>query len=477
LRSGKLIVFSALALALSLATLSLQAQSRYEPDWNSLDRRPMPVWYDHAKFGIFVVWGLYSVPSWSPKTEYAEWYWQRSLQPGNPVNDFHRRVYGERARYQDFARQFNAELFSPSDWAEIFARSGARYVVLTAQYHDGFCLWPSPHAWNWNSVDLGPHRDLVGELTEAVRLRGLRMGFYYSLYEWFHPDYRSDLPRFVSEHLHPQVKHLVENYRPSILWADGEWEQTSSTWQTPELLAWLFNESPVRDEVVVNDRWGKDTRGQHGGFYTLEYGGFTEAELGSQHKWEENRGMGHSYGYNRNESIDDYSSAAQLVHLLVDTVASGGNLLLCVGPTADGRIPVIMQERLAEIGRWLEVNGEAIFGTSPWRVAEDGPEIEHREAVQVITDNGWKTPRPRTRQVRYTEKNGVVFALTLGWPGDRLVLSEPVPAEGAEIRMIGEKGAVSWRQTSEGIEIKVPAVNPGLTLEGNVFVFTLTGFR
>ncbi len=470
-------VLVAVTVVLSLVLVHLPAQTRYRADWASLDSRPMPAWYDDAKFGIFVVWGVYSVPSWSPKTDYAEWYWQWLLRPDSPVNRFHRQVYGEGVQYQDLASRFRAELFNPSDWAELFARAGARYVVMTAQYHDGFCLWPSPFAWNWNSVDVGPHRDLVCDLTEAVRARGLRMGYYYSLYEWFHPDYRFDLPRFVAEHLHPQVKNLVETYHPSVLWADGEWEQDSATWKTPELLAWLFNDSSVRDDVVVNDRWGKDTRGQHGGFYTLEYGGYTKADLGSAHKWEENRGMGHSYGYNRNESIDDYSTTAQLVHLLVDTVARGGNLLLCVGPTGDGRIPVIMQERLVEIGRWLKVNGEAIYGTRPWRVSEDGPEIPHPEAVQIITDGGWKTPHPKTRQVRYTEKNGVVFALVLGLPGSRLVLSEPQPAGGAEVRMVGREGPLPWKETNRGIEIDVPEITPGPASGGNVFVFRLTGFR
>lgn len=336
----------------------------YAPDWASLDTRPIPGWFNEAKFGIFVVWGVYSVPAWSPKGTYAEWYGSDMNDPKKPTYDFHRKTYGADFKYSDFVPQFTAELFDPAGWADLFQRSGAKYVVLTAKYHDGFCLWPSAYHWNWNSVDVGPHRDLVGDLTAAVREKGLRMGYYYSLYEWYHPLYRSDAERFAQEHMTPQLKELVTRYQPDMLWPDGEWEQTSAVWHSPEFLAWLFNESPVKDHVVVNDRWGKECRGRHGDFYTFEYGGCTEITKETPHPWEEDRGMGASYGYNRNESIDEYASAKDLVRLLVDTATLGGNLLLDIGPTADGRIPVIMQERLVQIGEWLAVNGESIYGTT-----------------------------------------------------------------------------------------------------------------
>jgi alpha-L-fucosidase len=251
--------------------------ARYEPAWASLDGRPVPAWYDSAKFGIFLHWGVYSVPAWAPTGrehgvyyKYAEWYQHRVREDsakGGPFWRHHARVYGPGFEYRAFAPAFRAELWEPGRWAELFARSGARYVVLTSKHHDGFALWPSAQSPGWNSQEAGPRRDLVGDLARAVRGRGLRFGLYYSLYEWYHPLYVSDtageranprLRRYVGEHMLPQMRDLVARYRPSVLWTDGEWEHSDDVWRSPEFLAWLFNEAPNRGEVVVNDRWGRE---------------------------------------------------------------------------------------------------------------------------------------------------------------------------------------------------------------------------
>ena len=142
---------------------------RFQPTWESLDARPTPAWFGEAKFGIFIHWGVYAVPAWAPKGKYAEWYWHDMMDPKGPTWKFHVQTYGEKFKYQDFVGRFTAEMFDPEQWANVFARSGAKYVVLTSKHHDGFCLWPSPDSWNWNSVDVGPHRDLAGDLTRAVR--------------------------------------------------------------------------------------------------------------------------------------------------------------------------------------------------------------------------------------------------------------------------------------------------------------------
>ena len=180
--------------------------------------------------------------------------------------------------------------------------------------------------------------------------KGLHMGIYYSLYEWYNPLWLHDKPRYVSEHLFPQFKDVVTHVEPDIIFSDGEWEMSSEEWRSPELLAWLFNESPVADKIVIDDRWGKDTRHKHGGYYTTEY---TSGMQQADHPWEESRGMGASYGYNRNEALSDYHSGRELVMMLIDIVSRGGNLLLDIGPRADGHIPVIMEERLSQIGEWL----------------------------------------------------------------------------------------------------------------------------
>src|SRR5678815_1128008 len=274
---------------------------RYEPTWESIDRRRTPAWFSETRFGIFIHWGTYSVPAYAPvipgKLAYAEWYWHAmtngrdnpkagELEKGTWA--FHKRVYGSDIPYQDFAPQFKAELFDPEHWGEVFANSGAKYVVLTSKHHEGFTLWPNKDAsrtWGrpWNVVEIGPKRDLLGDLSEAVRRKGLRMGYYYSLYEWYNPLWLSDRPRYVQEHVFPQFKELVTRYKPAVIFSDGEGDMSSADWHAPELLAWLFNDSPVKDEVVINDRWGIDTRHKHGGYWTTEY---TAGMSGIDHPWD-----------------------------------------------------------------------------------------------------------------------------------------------------------------------------------------------
>jgi alpha-L-fucosidase len=433
---------------------ALGQQITYQPTWESINTRPIPAWYDEAKFGIFIHWGVYSVPAWGPKGKYAEWYWHDMNDHNGPTWKFHVATYGEKFKYQDFAPRFNAQMFDPDHWADIFERSGAKYVVLTSKHHEGFCLWPCPASWNWNAVDIGPHRDLAGDLALAVRAHGLKMGFYYSLYEWYNPLYHADFNRYVDEHMLPQMKDLVERYHPSILWTDGEWEHPSSDWKSTEFLAWLFNQSSVRDEIVINDRWGKETRGADGGFYTSEYGkyrgeGFEKNQL--VHKWEEDQGMGASFGYNRNEDADDYKTPGQLIRLLVNAVSKGGNLLLDIGPTADGRIPVIMQERLLQIGAWLKVNGEAIYGSRPWRQTAEGDSL------------------------RYTSKGRTVYAIALKWPGRELVLDAPKAGKDTTVSLLGYAAPLVWSSKGGKLAIEMPALGLDELPNPYAYVFKLTG--
>lgn len=459
------IVFTLLVVC--AASFATEQEKAYQPTWESLDSRPAPAWYDDGKFGIFIHWGVYSVPSWGPKMVYSEWYWHdliEGIKPGGPMakymknappsptREFHNRVYGKDFKYQDFAPMFKAELFNPDEWAAIFARSGARYVVLTSKHHEGFCLWPSEYSWNWNSADVGPHRDLAGDLTKSVRAAGLKMGFYYSLYEWYNPQYLHRVDDYVSQHLIPQMKELVTKYSPSVLWTDGEWDYPAERWKSKEFLAWLYNESPSRADVVVNDRWGSDTRALHGGVLTSEYGSGAAAK-GSGRKWEENQGMGRSFGYNRNESALNYKSSAELVGMLADVVSRGGNFLLDVGPTADGRIPELMQQRLLDIGAWLAVNGDAIYGTHPWRKASEGMDA------------------------RYTAKGDDVYAICLKWPGKELALSAVTPGKTTVVTLLGYEGEVKWKAAKGGMVIEVPQIEPGALAAAPAWTFKITGAK
>ncbi|HSB12853.1 MAG TPA: alpha-L-fucosidase [Bryobacteraceae bacterium] len=469
----KLVLLLAAAVSINPEAYS---QTKYAATWESVDSRPTPEWFTDARFGIFIHWGVYSVPSYAPVGQYAEWYWN-ALQNGptikgkpNPTWQFHAKNYGERFPYQDFAPAFRAEMYDPDYWAEVFEKSGAKYVVLTSKHHDGFALWPSSHAsavWKrpWNAVETGPKRDVLGDLTAAVRKRGLRMCFYYSLYEWFNPLWLSDRKRYVTEHMHPQFKDLVTRYQPSLIFSDGEWDMPGEDWKAPELLAWLFNESPVRKDVVVNDRWGKGSRHQHGGYYTTEY---TAGLQDISHPWEESRGMGFSYGYNRAEQLGDYRTGRELILMLIDLVSRGGNFLLDIGPTADGRIPVIMQERLARMGGWLKVNGEAIYGTRPWRrtrqwSAGEQPKLETGEFMTKyeITDYvEQRKPGQAVIEAFFTVKGDSLYAIVPGWPGGKLTVRDIDAPATMRAKLLGADGDLKWSRAGKDVVVEMP-VPPG----------------
>ena len=448
-------------------TQFLLAQKTYKPTWESIDSRPMPTWFEDAKFGIFIHWGVYAVPSYSPTVRdsvgiydrYAEHYWRRLYEKNasqHYFTDFHKRVYGENAKYQDFANNFKAELFQPDEWAKLFKRSGAKYIVLTSKHHEGFPMWGSKHSWNWNAVDVGPHRDLLGDLTKAVRGKDLKMGYYYSLLEWFHPLYKKEtLNQYIDEHMFPQMKDLVTTYKPDVFWTDGEWDYTSEKLRSTEFLSWLFNESAVKDKVVINDRWGEETRSKHGGFYTTEYDLLHNANAENaqfSHPWEECRGMAGSFGYNRNEILDDYSTSEELIHILINKVGRGGNLLLNIGPTADGRIPVIMQQRLADMGTWLDVNGDAIYNTRKW---------EKAPAVTKETKN------------YYTKKGKDLYVLCTKFPEQDIVVDNI--AKPTNISLLGLKSAVKSVFKNGKLMITPPLVTPANNPCNYAWVFKLEG--
>lgn len=458
----------------------LSAQT-YKPNWESIDSRPVPTWFTDAKFGIFIHWGVYSVPSYAPvipgKLAYSEWYWnaitegQKSKE--NPVNagswEYHKRMYGADYDYKDFAPQFRAELFDPEHWADVFQRSGAKYVALTSKHHEGFAMWPSKEAsksWGrpWNSVEIGPKRDLLGDLTNAVRAKGLKAGIYFSLYEWYNPLWLTDKPRYVAEHMTPQFKDVVTRYKPSIIFSDGEWELPSSEWHSAELLAWLYNESPVKDEVIVNDRWGKETRHKHGGYWTTEY---TPGMADSNRAWEESRGMGFSYGYNRAERLDHYHSGRELVILLTDLVSRGGNLLLDIGPAADGTIPVVMEERLLQIGSWLKVNGDAIYGTKPWKSTRqwsegEVPKIDYNAEFNTNYDVTRLTEKPAAGkagiQAFFTTKGSDLYAILPRWPGSQFTVKEMDGAKLKSVTLLGATTALKFKSQGNTVTVEMPEV-------------------
>ena len=451
----KCTVFLAAAVAASALTIRADVAGKvYDANWESLNTRPCPQWWKDAKFGIFVHWGLYSVPAFAPYDKnsvygcYAEHYGNPGRWEKYPQFPAYHAKHHPGKSYSDFAADFTAADFDPAAWADLFRRSGAKYVVLTSKHHEGFALWPSAYSPYFNAGLMGPKRDLCGDLTEAVRAAGLHMGFYYSLLEWRHPLYnKEDIGKFVDQVNLPQMKELVMRYRPEIVWTDGEWDYPWQVWRGPEFLAWLYNESPVRDTVVANDRWGKKFRGKCGDHYTTEYDDLSHDSAGDAHPWEECRGIGRSFGYNRFETTEHYLSDEACIETLCDKVSRGGNLLLNIGPTAEGLIPVIMEERLLAIGRWLEVNGEAIYGTTAWE----------------------KRPKDMKKtRVYFTKKGDALYAIVFG-SAEKVVISDCGTV--AAVSLIGSGSEVKWTQKGSDVEIEMPAFRQGAAPSEHALAF------
>ncbi|XP_796773.4 alpha-L-fucosidase [Strongylocentrotus purpuratus] len=419
------------------------SSAQYQPNWNSIDSRPLPAWYDQSKFGIFIHWGVFSVPSFD--NEWFWWKWKGIKQAD--VVKFMEDNYRPGFTYPDFAPMFKAEFFDPNQWADIFKASGAKYIVLTSKHHEGFTNWPSKYSWNWNSMDVGPKRDLVGDLAAAIRNKtDIHFGLYHSLFEWFNPLYLQDkannftTQEYCEKVLWPELLEIVNAYKPDVIWSDGEWEAPDTYWNSTEFLAWLYNSSPVKDTVVTNDRWGAGIRCHHGGYYTCT-DKYNPGVL-QKHKWENCMTIDKvSWGYRRNAPLADYLDMDDLIELLASTVSCNGNLLMNIGPTADGRIVPIFEERLRSMGDWLKVNGEAIFETTPWRAQND-----------TVTKGIW-----------YTNKTTAAYAIVLDWPADnQLVLGVPIPNSQTSLFMLGYNQPLKWSgiTSKPGITVTMPQFTP-----------------
>jgi len=437
--------------------LAMAADRKYEPNWDSIKQHRVPEWYEDAKLGIFIHWGLYSVPGWAPPTgelgkvdwsqwfknnPYSEWYLNTLRIKDSPTWNYHVKTYGENFSYLDFVTIFNREVkkWNPNDWSKLFQEVGARYVVLTTKHHDGFTLWPSrvrnPHR---KEDQQGTQRDLVGELTESVRARGMKMGLYYSGgldWSFYEPpitrveEVQSTVQQsdeFVT-YVDAHWRELIDRYQPDILWNDISYPKKGDA---KGIFAEYYNRFP---DGVINNRWGVD----FADITTPEYATYDEP---TPKKWESCRGIGFSFGYNRAEGPEHMLSVDKLVDMFVDIVSKNGNLLLDVGPQADGTISQIQVERLQGLGQWLRVNGEAIFGTRPW-VRAAGK-----------TTNG--------TNIRFTQKGQSIYAILLEKPsGSSLTIPELLADEKTSIQLVGIEGNLKWSQDKKDLTISLPAVLP-----------------
>ena len=398
----------------------------FENNWDSLNKRKIPEWFGKAKFGIFIHWGLYSVPAYAPKTQYAEWYGyccngqHLDTEFQKQYKAYHDKHYGGRP-YYDFTNDFKGERFDAEKWADLFKRCGAKYINIVSKHHDGYCLYETKYAPGLNSVECAPKRDFLMELKNALEGTGVRFGVYHSVYEWNHPYYLENPEKYATEHLLPMLKELVEKYQPSTLFTDGEWEHESSIWHSTEFLQWLYNESSVKDYIVPNDRWGKETRGKLGGNYTTEYGtidGKKKIEdIELDRPFEECRGIGMSFGINKEEGCEDYLPVKQLLSTLCSLVSKGGNFLLNIGPDADGTIPPIMEERLLGMGKWLDVNGEAIYDSEVYSAkAPDG--------------------------IYYTKRDGNIYAICESFPSKKVNFPQIPYSDTYKVSLLGSQNKV-----------------------------------
>ena len=471
---------------LCLLTLNVNFAQTYQPSWSSLDTRPVPKWFGDSKFGIFIHWGVYAVPAYTAKGGYAECY-QNGLENGDSAKKAYQLTKFGNQTYYQLADQFKAELFNPEEWAQLIEQSGAKYIVLTSKHHDGFALWPSKEAsrtWGfpWNAGEVGPKRDLLGDLFKAVRKTSVHAGMYYSLYEWFNPLWKKDQRRYATEHMWPQMKELINTYQPDVFWTDGDWDASENIWQSKEFLTWLYNESPVKDKVVTYDRWGSGVRFKHGAVFTPEY----QPELDFEdHAWEESRGMGYSYGYNRMEDAWDYNSAQSLVYHLIDKVSRGGNFLLDIGPDEHGKIPPIMQERLLDIGKWLHVNGEAIYGTTRWKQdsqwgdgkrdykAKKGEDIMMK--LTVDPDTGFAV-----KEIFYTYNSNTnsLYAIFPKYPSNgKLTLKNlPLAASLSDIRFLSTNEKLPIKIVGNDVIVDLPAYDPNKITTPYAYVLKLANY-
>jgi alpha-L-fucosidase len=442
----------------------------FEPTLESLNSRDVPEWFRNAKLGIFIHWGAYSVPGWAPLTgelddvlmenatpdgqpgweywfahnPYAEWYWNSLLVEGSETALRHAEVYGD-AGYEDFIPQFNAAVagWDAGEWAELFADVGARYVVITTKHHDGFLLWdssiPNPNREGWQT-----ERDLVGDLAEAVRARGMRFGTYYSGgIDWTfqHPtivDFMTLIAaipqdRPYADYALAHWRELIERYQPDVLWNDLGFPMVAQP-DLYQLFADYFNANP---DGTVNDRFalGQPREAFHNTFFTAEY---TEQEDISPQVWESTRGMGYSFGFNQLDTEENVITVDALVDSFVDIVSKNGNLLLNIGPRADGSIPEVYSNVLRGLGAWLDVNGEAIFDTRPYVTAE------------ARTSAGG--------EVRYTMTDDALYAIVIT-PlniGEPLTIEGLQVAEGSTITLLGVPRELSYTVSEAGTTITLP---------------------
>jgi len=471
-------------------------QGPFRPDWNSLSQYQVPDWYRDAKFGIFIHWGVYSVPAFG-----SEWYPRQMYLAGSEENQHHVSVYGPVTKfgYKDFIPMFKAQNYDPQAWAHLFKESGARYVVPVFEHHDGFQMYES-NLSDWTAVKMGPHRDLVGELEKATRAQGLHFGAssHRIEHDWFMDGGRSipsdvNDPQYAALYGPAQVQledkqdslqddwtyvshayandwlardaEIVQKYHPDIIFFDWWIGQPYVRPYLAKFAAYYYNESSKRGPVgIITYKWvdmQKDS-----GVLDIERG-----QLDSLHDrvWQTDTSVSNkSWGYIEH---DTFKTPAFIVHQLADVVSKNGNLLLNIGPRSDGTIPDEVQQVLLAVGGWLKVNGEAIYGTRPWVTYGEGPT---KVAAGSFQDT--KTQEYTAEDFRFTTKGNNLYAIELAWPSGKEAVIHSL-SEGAlkgkqvrSVALLGSDAKLTYDLRADGLHIELPSQ----PTEGYAYAFQVT---
>ena len=466
---------------------AVNQQGPFRADWESLQKYEVPEWYKDAKFGIFIHWGAYSVPAFG-----NEWYPRNMYVPESPEYKHHVATYGPQDKfgYKDFLLMFKAEHFDPVAWAELFKKSGAKYVVPVAEHHDGFAMYDSGLS-DWTAAKMGPHRDTTGELGKAVRAAGLHFGlsshrvehnfflgvgrsissdvndpqyaaFYGPAHNWLaapwgvplNDDFTYVSSAWADDWL-ARGGELVEKYHPDIVYFDWWIGQASIRPNLAKFAAFYYNSSLKYGDHVGVINYKDYAMQEHSGVLDLERG-----QLGDIRPlyWQTDTSVSNkSWGYIKD---DTFKSPEFVVHQLIDIVSKNGNLLLNIGPRSDGTIPEEVQQVLLDVGAWLNVNGEAIYGTRPWRIYGEGP-----TKVAAGSFHDTDTTRYTAEDFRFTTKGNVLYAIGLDWPTNgEAVIHALASTAGSEhiqsVTLLGSDAKLQFDQRPDGLHVRMPAQGP-----------------